>query len=495
MQLTLGEVAAVLGASCGAAECIACDYSIDSRTLHPGSLFFAIRGPHFDGHDFVAQAFRRGAAGAVVERSFATGLAAGGASAPAWVSALIPVDDTTSALQDLARMVRRRWGRRLVAVTGSTGKTTTKELIAAVLGTRCSTHKSPGNLNNQYGVPLALLALQPAHEAAVLELGMSAAGEIAHLARLAEPQIGVVTNVAAAHLQFFSSVDAIAGAKRELIENLKCPATAVLNFDDERVRRFGEGFTGRIITFGFGEGAEIRARDFRLEPGQEPDVPRSVFSVRTPRGATEFDLSLPGRHNVENALAAVAVAEVFDIPLRDVVEALRHFQPLYQRTEIVRLAEGAVVINDSYNSNPRAMEQMLDVLVAWPGAARRIVVAGQMLELGADSPELHRRIGRRLAERGVDLLIGVQGDAECFVEGAVAAGMPSGQARFFAAAAEAGRFCRGVVRPGDVILVKGSRGVHLETVIELLRESQPSAFGHQPSALGNRGSAFELGAE
>jgi len=469
MQLTLEEVAGLLGAPCGAATRVVSDYSIDSRTLHPGSLFFAIRGPRFDGHDFVEEAFRRGAAGAVVERSFATGLATGGTGAPAWASALLPVHDTTSALQDLARMVRRRWGRRLVAVTGSTGKTTTKELIAAALGTRFSTHKSPGNLNNQYGVPLALLALQPAHETAVLELGMSAPGEIAQLARVAEAQFGVVTNVAAAHLQFFSSVDAIGAAKRELIENLKCPATAVLNFDDDRVRRFSEGFTGRVITFGFGEGADIRARDFRLEPGQEPDVLRSVFSVRTPQGAAEFELSLPGRHNVENALAAIAVAEAFEIPLRDLVEAFRHFQPLYQRTEILRLAGDAVVINDAYNSNPRAMEQMLDVLAAWPGAVRRIVVAGQMLELGPGSLELHRRIGRRCTERGVDLLIGVQGDAHGFLEGALAAGMPSAQTRFFADSAEAGRFCREVIHPGDVILVKGSRGVHLETTIELLR--------------------------
>lgn len=191
--------------------------------------------------------------------------------------------------------------------------------------------------------------------------------------------------------------------------------------------------------------------------------------MRSSHGAAAFELSLPGRHNVENALAAIAVAEVFEIPLRDLVEAFYHFQPLCQRTEILRLAGGVVVIDDAYNSNPRAMEQMLDVLAAWPGAARRIVVAGQMLELGPDSPELHRRIGRQCAERGVDLLIGVQGDAHGFVEGAVAAGMPSEQARIFADAAEAGRFCRDVIRSGDVILVKGSRGVHLETAIELLR--------------------------
>jgi len=469
MQLTLGEVAAFLETTCDARDRVAKGYSIDSRTIEPGSLFVAIRGPRFDGHQFVEQAFQRGAAGAVVERSFATGLTGLASDAPACRSALIPVYDTAGALQDLARMVRRRWARRLVAVTGSTGKTTTKELIAAALGTRLATHKSAGNLNNQYGVPLTLLALEPAHDTAVLELGMSAPGEIAQLARIAEPQIGVVTNVAAVHLQFFTSVDAIAAAKRELIENLQGPATAVLNFDDERVRRFGEGFDGRAITFGFGEGAEIHASGFRLEEGQAPDGPRSRFRVGTPRGAADVELSLPGRHNVENALAAIAVAEAFEIPLGDVLEALHDFQPLYQRAEILRVAPDVVVINDSYNSNPRAMEQMLDVLVTWPGAARRIVVAGEMLELGPESPELHRQTGRRCGERGVDLLVGVQGDAQYFLEGAIAGGMPSEQTRFFADSADAGRFCRGVIGPGDVILVKGSRGVHLEAAIESLR--------------------------
>jgi UDP-N-acetylmuramoyl-tripeptide--D-alanyl-D-alanine ligase len=454
------------------------DYSIDSRTLSPGSLFFAIHGPRFDGHDFVEDSFRRGAAGAVVESGFEKRLFHDKVDPHAWASALIPVHDTTAALQDLARIVRRRWGQRLVAVTGSTGKTTTKELIVAALATRFSVHKSPGNLNNQYGVPLALLALEPTHEAAVLELGMSAPGEIAHLARIAEPQVGVVTNVAAAHLQFFESVDAIARAKRELIENLKRPATAVLNHDDERVRRFGEGFPGRMITFGFGEGADIRARDFRLRNGEGGQRVTSVFRVRTPSYETEFELALPGRHNVENALAALAVAEAFEIPSPDLVQALYNFQPLARRTELLRLAGNVIVIDDSYNSNPRAMEQMLDTLAAWPDAVRRIVVAGEMLELGPESPELHRRIGRFSAERGVDLLIAVAGDAHCFVEGAVAAGMPPQQAHFFAGAEEAGRFCRDGIRPGDVILVKGSRAVHLERAVELLCQADvaPAVF-------------------
>ena len=477
MQLTLREVAGLLGASCDAPGRIANNYSMDSRTLGPGSLFFAIRGPHFDGHDFVGQAFGRGAVGAVVERSFAARLEAGEPGAPAWASGLIPVHDTTSALQDLARAVRRRWGRRLVAVTGSTGKTTTKELIAAALSTRFATHKSSGNLNNQYGVPLALLALEPAHEIAVLELGMSAAGEIAQLARISAPQIGVVTNVAAAHLQFFSSVDAIAAAKHELIEELKNPATAVLNCDDERVRRFAEGFAGQVITFGFGESAAVRASNFRLEAGEKPEISRSTFWARTPSGAAQIELSLPGRHNAENALAAIAVAEVAGIPLDALVETFRHFRPLHQRTEVLNVL-GAVVINDSYNSNPRAMEQMLDVLAAWPRAARRIVVAGQMLELGPGSPELHRDVGRRCFEAGVDFLIGVQGDARYLVEGAVAAGMSAERTRFFVDSTEAGQLCSEIIGPGDVILVKGSRAVRLEAVVDLLKKGVASV--HNP---------------
>lgn len=460
MQLSLGEVAKILGSDSAAPDRIARGYSIDSRTVKPGQLFFALRGPRFDGHEFVEAAFERGAMGAVVERAFRDHAAR---ALPRRASALIAVNDPSEALQQLARGVRRAWGRRLVAITGSAGKTTTKELAAAILGQRFSVLKSPGNLNNQFGLPLALLALEPAHDLAVVELAMSAPGEIARLARIAEPQVGLVTNVAPAHLQFFDSLDSIARAKRELIDNLSNPATAVLNSDDPRVRRFSEGFQGRVLTYGFEAGAAFRVAEFR--PRQNGG---SWFRVKGPEFNSEFQLGLPGRHNAQNALAAIAVAFLFEIPSEAIQKALETFQTLHHRSEILTLPGGMTVINDSYNSNPLGMERMLETLAAWPGARRRIVVAGEMLELGESSPTWHRKIGQKCAENGVDWLWAVQGDARFFLEGAAEAGMPGERMRFFPTAREAAERCATLLEPGDVLLVKGSRGVHLEKVVELL---------------------------
>ncbi len=460
MQLTLGEVAALLGTSCGSPERIVRSYSIDSRTITSGQLFFALRGPRFDGHEFVRQALDRGAAGAVVEEAFRRQAEAG------TVPALVAVENTLQALQQLGHAVRRRWGGKLVAVTGSTGKSTTKEMIAALLGRCWKVLKSPGNLNNHYGLPLALLALESQHEFAVLELAMSAAGEIARLSELAAPQIGVITNVAPVHLQFFDSVDAIARAKRELIDYLASqqgPVTAILNHDDPRVRRFADGFKGRVVTFGFEAGADFRAAEIRARK-----LVGSKFQVAAPGWNEEFVLPLPGRHNVQNALAALAVASDLGLPVNEARLALAEFQNLHQRGEILTLPGGITILNDSYNSNPLAMERMLDTLAAWPSARRRIAVVGEMLELGVTSPDLHRQIGRRCARSRVAWLIAVQGDARFFLEGAVEEGFMPEHTRFFDDASAAGEFCRTLIKPGDAILVKGSRGVRLERVIELL---------------------------
>jgi UDP-N-acetylmuramoyl-tripeptide--D-alanyl-D-alanine ligase len=458
MQLSLGEVAAILGSSCGVPERLARGYSIDSRTLAAGELFFAIRGPRFDGHEFVSQALARGAVGAVLERAFYA------RSSEKLRPALIAVGDTTQALQQLARAVRRKWGGRLIAITGSVGKSTTKEMIAAILAERYSVRKSEGNLNNHYGLPLTLLALEPSHEVAVTELAMSAAGEIATLTRIAEPQVGVVTNVAPVHLQFFDSVEGIARAKRELLENLPEGSTAVLNFDDLRVRRFAEGFKGRVLSYGFDSGADLQVVGVQAGGDQG-----SRFQVRGTSLDAEFDLPLPGRHNILNALAAIATASLFDISPPEVQAALSRLQPLPQRGEILTLREGIVLISDCYNSNPLAMETMLETLAAWPGARRRIVVAGEMLELGPRSPELHRRVGRKCAECHTDRLLAVQDDARYFIEGALEAGLAEQHCQFFATPEEAGESCRELLEPGDVVLVKGSRAVHLEKVTELLK--------------------------
>jgi UDP-N-acetylmuramoyl-tripeptide--D-alanyl-D-alanine ligase len=457
MQLSLGEVAAILGTSCEVPERTACGCSIDSRTLVPGQLFFAIRGSRLDGHEFVGQALERGAVGAVVEQAFHA------ASQPVLARALLAVGNTTEALQCLARAVRRKWGRQLIAITGSTGKSTTKEMVAVLLARRHSVLKSLGNLNNCYGLPLTLLALEPSHDIAVTELAMSAPGEIELLTRIAEPQVGVVTNIAPVHLQFFDSIDSIARAKRELIDNLPSSGTAVLNYDDERVLRFTEGFRGRVVTFGFREGADLRALDT-----SGGSAGGSRFRVRGPKLDDEFHLFLPGYHNIQNALAALATVSLFEIPLADLQQALANFQPLPQRSEILTLPQGVTLINDCYNSNPVAMEKTLETLAAWPGAGRRIVVAGEMLELGPTAPEWHRKIGRKCAKDGVDWLLAVQGDARFFLEGAQEGGLTTERLRFFSTPEEAAEFCRVLLRPADVLLLKGSRAVHLEKVKELL---------------------------
>jgi UDP-N-acetylmuramoyl-tripeptide--D-alanyl-D-alanine ligase len=421
-----------------------------------------MRGPRFDGHQFLAQAIERKAAGAVVEKAFFE------QAPPGLAPTLLPVRSPLEALQQLGRCVRRKWGRPLTAVTGSTGKSTTKEMIAALLGRRFSVHKSAGNLNNHYGLPLTLLGLEPQHEIAVVELAMSAAGEIAHLASIAEPETGVVTNIAPVHLEFFDSMESIAKAKRELVENLSSrrgPPTAVLNYDDPRVKRFAEGFEGKVVTFGIESGADFQARG--IKPGKGIG---SEFRVVGPNLDAEFLLPIPGLHNVQNALAAIAVASSFDVPPVEMHRSLAEFQNLPQRGETLTLPGPVTIINDSYNSNPQAMECMLETLRRWPGAGRRIVVAGEMLELGPQSPQLHKETGRKCAEANLSWLIAVQGDAKFFLEGAVAAGLPPAHTRFFPDARLAGEFCQSRLEPGDVVLVKGSRAVHLETVTEMLRE-------------------------
>ena len=461
MNLTLGEVAALLGTSAGLPDREIQGYSLDSRSLAPGQLFFAIRGPRFDGHQFVGKALERGAAGAVVEVAFAETVQA------EWRPALVAVPDPRAALQALGRAVRRKWGRRLVAVTGSTGKSTAKELLAAILARRLQVMRSPGNLNNDFGLPLALLSVDPDQDVGVVELGMSHAGEIARLARLAEPEVGVVTNVAPVHLEFFPSVDAIACAKRELIDYLSTrgdQAVAILNEDDERVRKFREGFPGRVLTFGFSPHAEFRGGAVQVGLGRGV-----AFQVTTPAWQAEFSLPLPGRHNVQNALAAIATASLWEIPAEEVRQALAGFQNLHQRSEVLTLPRGITVINDCYNSNPLAMERMLETLAAWP-AERRLVIAGEMLELGPTSPDLHRAVGGMCAHSGVDWLLAVQGNARFILEGAAEGGLSSARLHFFDDAKGAGEFCKALLEPGDVVLVKGSRGVHLETAIELLKK-------------------------
>ncbi len=461
MQWTLAEVAGALGATAPAGvDPVArlAGVSIDSRTLRAGDLFIAIHGPRHDGHAFVPAAFDAGAVAAVVARE----------RAPEYPESvrgkLIVVEQPLAALQQLAQAVRRRWGRRLAAVTGSTGKTTTKEILAGLLSARFRVLKSEGNLNNEYGLPLSLLRLEPEHDAAVMELGMSRRGELARLAQIGEPDVGVVSNVAPVHLEFFSSVDEIALAKRELIEGLAgAEPVAVLNADDARVARFADGFHGRVLTFAVEAPADVRAENIVVRGPHG-----SAFDCRTPQWRARLELPLPGVHNVRNALAAVAAASVWGIAAEEAQRALQQVKPAAMRGEVLRLGPGVTVINDCYNSNPVALTASVDLLAAASDVTRRILVAGEMLELGPTSAELHRDAGR-YAARKVDWVFGVQGHAAELVEGAQAAGHDAGRMRFFDDAVQAAEYLAAFVQRGDLLLVKGSRGVKMEQIVEALQ--------------------------
>jgi UDP-N-acetylmuramoyl-tripeptide--D-alanyl-D-alanine ligase len=369
---------------------------------------------------------------------------------------LLAVDDTLVALQTLATAVRKLWGKPLIGVTGSAGKTTTKEAIAHVLSSRFRVLKSEGNFNNHFGLPLMLLKLEPEHDVAVIEMGMSHAGEIRALAKIAQPEIGVVTNVAPVHLEFFDSLAGIARAKYELVESLPAGGTAILNADDEYVSQFGRDFAGKAITYGTRATADVR-----VETVESCGAQGSKFEIVTAGGREHAFLPLVGEHNILNALAAVAVGLVRGLRLSENVAALATLTPADKRGQVLQLGN-ITVINDCYNSNPKALNAMVDALATMP-ARRRIVVAGEMLELGPSGEEMHRAAGKHIAERKIDVLVGVRGRAQAMVESAQRAGTP---AVFVATPEEAGEWLARETRDGDLVLLKASRGVKLEKALE-----------------------------
>ena len=449
MKLALSKIAQFTGALGDfPQDDIARAYSIDSRTVAAGELFFAVKGDRFDGHDFVGSALEKGAVAAVVRKDQLHRYSD--------KSRLLAVDDTLAGLQVLATAVRKLWGKPLVGVTGSAGKTTTKEAIAHVLASKSRVLKSEGNFNNHFGLPLMILKLEPEHDEAVIEMGMSHAGEIRALAKIARPEIGVVTNVAPVHLEFFDSVAGIARAKYELIESLPANGTAVLNADDEYVSQFGRGFKGRVVTYGMRAIADVRAENVRTRGAEG-----SEFDVLTVEGREHAALPLVGEHNILNALAAVAVGLVRGLKPAEAVGALASLAPPDKRGQVLQLGN-ITVINDCYNSNPKALNAMIDALAAMQ-AGRRIVVAGEMLELGPTGEEMHRSAGRHLAETKIDVLVGVRGMAHAMVEAAKQAGATT---QFVATPEEAGEWLSRETRDGDVVLLKASRGVKLEKALE-----------------------------
>jgi UDP-N-acetylmuramoyl-tripeptide--D-alanyl-D-alanine ligase len=431
--------------------------SIDSRTLAPGALYVAIRGERFDGADFAADAVAKGAAGIVVARDRAV--------TPTRAAVTIAVDETTVALQALAGAVRAASGTKVVAITGSAGKTTTKEVTAAFLETKYRVMRNQGNLNNHIGLPLSLIGLTARPDVAVVELGMNHAGEIRTLVDIARPDIRVWTNVGDAHVGFFGSVDAIADAKAEILEGATADEVLVANADDDRIVTRTSAFLGRVVTFGIERPATVRA---------EAIVDRGIAGmgarIATPQGPVELTTPLLGRGNLLNVLAGTAVAVECGVPLAAIADRASRLQAAPHRGEVIRLSKGIVVIDDSYNASPAATRRALDVLRTAETAGRRIAVLGEMLELGDRAVELHEGVGRAAAAARLDALIAVGGGAAgALAAAAVAGGFARERVQHFAESGLAADAVAALVRPGDVILVKGSRSVRTDQVVDRLK--------------------------
>jgi UDP-N-acetylmuramoyl-tripeptide--D-alanyl-D-alanine ligase len=456
--LTAAMVAEATGARlvAGAAGRVFDDVSTDSRAMPPGALFIALRGDRFDGHAFIAEALRRGAAGVLVDAPVE---AAGDV-------VVLHVADTLAALQALARAVRRASGARVIAITGSAGKTTTKEVTADVLATRYRVLRNRGNLNNHIGLPLSLLELRRGADLAVVELGMNHAGEIRTLVDIAEPDVRVWINVGDAHLGHFASRDALADAKAEILEHAGPETLLVANADDTRVMTRARAFAGRMVTFGEAPTADVRAAAVvdRGFDGASADV-------TTRQGTLRLTIALPGRAQVHNVLAAVAVAIELGVPTAAIEQAVAAIEPVGRRGVVTTLASGTRLVDDSYNASPSALGAMLQALAATTVRGRRIAVIGEMLELGDGSHALHASCGRAAAEAGVDELVVIGGpSADGLVEGARAAGLPAARIHRFADSASAAAAVASLVGADDLVLVKGSRGTRTDLVSDRLRE-------------------------
>jgi UDP-N-acetylmuramoyl-tripeptide--D-alanyl-D-alanine ligase len=456
VALTLGWIAgAVAGTLRGQGEAPVRGVATDSRTMAAGDVFVALRGPHFDGHTFAAEALARGAAAVVVEQGWAD-------AHPDVREGVIGVGDTLQALQQTAHAVRVASGARVVAITGSAGKTTTKESIAALLSTRLRVVKNKGNLNNHIGLPLSLMQLTSGPDVAVMELGMNHAGEIRTLVRIAEPDVRVWTNVGDAHLGFFASVDAIADAKAEVLEGARPGDVLVCAADDARVMARAPRFAGRRITFGESAGADVRAHDVR-DLGWDGMRAR----VETPAGSMDLATPLLGRGNLANVLAATAVALESGVPLDVIRDTAATLRPADRRGVVHHLRDGITLIDDSYNSSPSALRRALEVMARETRASGRVAVLGEMLELGEHATGLHESCGRAAAASGLRLLVTVGGTpAQAMAAAAVTAGMAPDAVRYCASSAEAAPAVTATLRSGDLVLVKGSRGTRCDLVAD-----------------------------
>jgi UDP-N-acetylmuramoyl-tripeptide--D-alanyl-D-alanine ligase len=459
------------------------DFSIDSRSVDAGELFFALsqedyaragfNGTFADGHQYIPNAFEHGAVAAVAR----VNRVGGNTMLEKFKDRLLLVEDAIAALQTLARRVYESWNRPVVAITGSAGKTTAKELTAHLLsssGRRVL--KSERNYNNGLGLPLSVLKMvSEGHspdqfDLAVLEMGMSSpTHEIQRLCKITPPDVGVELMIAPVHLEYLGSIENIVAAKAELIEGLKPGGTAVLNADDEWVMKMRNKHEGRTITFGIDQDADVVATDIATN-----SLGVIRFTLHTSLGKASAELPMSGRHNLMNALAAAAVATSFDISAEQIASALRTARPPKMRGEVLDFAAGFTVVDDSYNSNPRSLLYMVRTIAEAAGERKRkIVIAGEMLELGEDEAQLHREAGKEIANAGIDVLWGVRGLAQQMVDGAREAGLSA--TRFFPNSEAVAEAILTEVREGDLVLVKGSRGVATDKVVSALRQRYPLA--------------------
>ena len=432
--------------------------SINSRTLKPGELFFCIQGDRFDGHEFLNDAIEKKAAGVVVSdhEKLDESLAQ-----QAGIFA-VAVPDTLHALQELASYHRDQFSIHVIGVTGTNGKSTTKEMIASVMKMRYSTLKTEGNLNNHIGLPLTLLELKPSHEAAVIEMGMSAAGEIKRLADIAKPQIGVITNISQAHMIQLKTLKDIQAAKGELFQSLNENSTAIVNADDPLVYELAEQLRAGVITFGIDNEADVRATDIRPSEDSGYDFTLNVLDK-----AVAVHLPFLGRFNIYNALAAAAVGHALDISPAQIKTGLGAKHKLSQRGEAVRYGD-IDVINDTYNANPQSMREAMQILKERTTDGRKFLIIGDMLELGEGEQSAHQQLGNEATEYGFDFLVTVGELAGLAGSSAVESGMTKDQVHCFDRHRMAAEFLKTVVQPGDCLLFKGSRGSHMETVLEVL---------------------------
>lgn len=450
MTFTLDDVAAAAGAPAEGAAGLS-GVAVDSRQVRPGDLFVAIRGARVDGHDFARDAAARGAGALLGERR--------PADLPEGFPSVI-APKSAEALLRLGALTKKKMNFRLAAITGSAGKTTTKDFTAAILARRFAVEKTPGNQNSQIGFPMSVMNLPRTPAWMVGEMGLSEPGDLSRLSRAFEPEVAAILLVAAAHLQFFASVDAIADGKAEILEGLKPGGTFVANADDPRVEAIAARHRGRVVRFGRAAGADVTAR------AVIPDAGGSRFVLATPEGEAPVRLPLAGPHQVANFLAAAAIGFAVGVPPAECAAASEELRPAAHRGELVRHASGAVLFDDAYNANPSSMRAALETLADLP-ARRRIAVLGDMLELGPEEERWHRETGAAVPGRA-DVLVCVGPRGRLIGEGAVAAGLPPGAVRRVASPEEAAELLASLLAPGDVALFKASRGIGLERAVAAL---------------------------